>query len=263
MPRLAANLNMTTSLAGRTALVTGAGRGIGRAVAMGLAGYGVTVALVARSGDELAESAAQVQQLGGRALTVRADLGDPDQVASVVERTASELGPVGILVNNAAVVAPLGPSLHVDPADWAAALQVNVVAPATLSFALLPAMIEARWGRIVNVSSGIAAHPGAMVGMNAYAASKAALEAHSLNLAAELSGTGVTVNVFRPGSVDTAMQGWIRAQDPGKIGARLHEFFEKSYAAGTLMTPESSARSLLDRLSGDATGAIWEASPPG
>jgi NAD(P)-dependent dehydrogenase (short-subunit alcohol dehydrogenase family) len=81
---------MTTSLAGRTALVTGAGRGIGRAVAMGLARYGVTVALVARSGEELAESAAQVQQLGGRALTVPADLGDPDQVASIIERTAGE-----------------------------------------------------------------------------------------------------------------------------------------------------------------------------
>lgn len=242
--------------------MTGAGRGIGRAVALGLAQDGVTVALVARSRDELAETAVQVKELSGDALIVQADLGDPAQVASIVERTLGELGPVGILVNNAAVVWPLGPSMHVAPPEWATAMQVNVVAPAVLTFALLPGMLAAKWGRIVNVSSGIAAHPGAVTGMNAYAASKAALEAHTLNLAAELLGSGVTVNVFRPGSVDTAMQAWIRAQDPQKIGAGLHDRFEKSYAEGALMTPETSARSLLDRLSGDATGTIWEAAPP-
>jgi NAD(P)-dependent dehydrogenase (short-subunit alcohol dehydrogenase family) len=254
---------MTTLLTGRTALVTGAGRGIGRAVALGLAEAGVTVALVARSRDELAETADQVKEMGGDALVVPADLGDPLQVASIIELTTGELGPVGILINNAAVVWPLGPSVQVKPAEWGAALQVNAVAPAVLTFALLPAMLEAKWGRIVNVSSGIAARPGAMVGMNAYATSKAALEAHNLNLAAELSCTGVTVNAFRPGSVDTAMQAWIRAQDPTKIGAALHERFEKSHAAGTLITPGASARSLLDHLSSDGTGNIWEAAQPG
>jgi NAD(P)-dependent dehydrogenase (short-subunit alcohol dehydrogenase family) len=254
---------MRTSLNGRTALVTGAGRGIGRAVALGLARHGVTVALVARSADEFAETAGLVKGLGGTSLVLPADLGDPAQVASIIERATGELGLVGILINNAAVVWPLGPSLHVDPAEWAAALRVNVVAPATLTVALLPGMIADKWGRIVNVSSAIAAHPGAMVGMNAYAASKAALEAHTINLAAELSGSGVTVNTFRPGSVDTAMQGWIRSQEPAKIGAALHDRFEKTYAAGGLMTPEDSAQSLLDHLSSDDTGAIWEASPPG
>jgi NAD(P)-dependent dehydrogenase (short-subunit alcohol dehydrogenase family) len=120
-------------------------------------------------------------------------------------------------------------------------------------------MIERAWGRIVNVSSAIAAHPGAMIGMNAYAAGKAALEAHTINLAAELAGSGVTVNAFRPGSVDTAMQGWIRAQDPARIGTGLHERFTRSYAEGAMITPEQSARSLVPRLSSDATGEIWEA----
>ena len=75
--------------------------------------------------------------------------------------------------------------------------------------------------------------------------SKAALEAHTVNLAAELAGSGVTVNAFRPGSVDTAMQAWIRGQDPARIGARLHERFARSYAEGLMITPEQSARSLL------------------
>ena len=137
---------------------------------------------------------------------------------------------------------------------------VNVVAAAALSFAVLPVMVERGWGRIVNVSSAIAAHPGAMVGMNAYAASKAALEAHTVNLAAELAGSGVTVNAFRPGSVDTAMQAGIRAQDPARIGTGLHERFARSYAEGAMITPEQSARSLIPHLSADTTGEVWEAS---
>jgi 3-oxoacyl-[acyl-carrier protein] reductase len=243
----------------KTALVTGAGRGIGRAIALQLAEAGVAVALVARSEDELAETAARVEELGSAALVVPADLGDLSQVAGVAQQVNGEFARVDILINDAAVVWPLGPSVSVDPREWAAALAINVVAAAALSFTLLPPMIERAWGRIVNVSSAIAAHPGAMIGMNAYAAGKAALEAHTINLAAELAGSGVTVNAFRPGSVDTAMQGWIRAQDPARIGTGLHERFTRSYAEGAMITPEQSARSLVPRLSSDATGEIWEA----
>jgi len=97
------------------------------------------------------------------------------------------------------------------------------------------------------------------VGLNAYAATKAALEAHTLNLAAEVAGSGVTVNVYRPGSVDTAMQAWFRAQPPAEIGAALQLHFQASYEQGTLITPEQTARSLLTRLAGEATGEIWNA----
>jgi len=135
-----------------------------------------------------------------------------------------------------------------------------VVAPAVLTAAVLPAMLDAGWGRVVNVSSGIAAHPGGMVRGNAYATTKAALEAHSINLAAELHGTGVTVNAYRPGGVDTAMQAWIRQQDPGRIGAGLHERFNRNHAEGSLITPEATAAALLTHLAGDETGAIWDVS---
>ena len=118
---------------------------------------------------------------------------------------------------------------------------------------------EQGWGRIVNVSSGAAADPAAMVRGNTYVTTKAALEAHTLNLAAELAGSGVTANVYRPGSVDTAMQAWIRAQPPEKIGAALHERFVRSYQDGSLITPEQSARSLMQHLASDATGQIWNA----
>jgi NAD(P)-dependent dehydrogenase (short-subunit alcohol dehydrogenase family) len=124
-------------------------------------------------------------------------------------------------------------------------------------------MLAAGWGRIVSVLSGIVASPGSMIGGNAYAATKAALEAHSRNLAAELAGTGVTVNVYRPGGVDTAMQAWIRSQDPARIGTAPHERFRRSYAEGSLLTPDASAAALLGHLlgaDGERTGAIWNLS---
>jgi 3-oxoacyl-[acyl-carrier protein] reductase len=248
---------MNGAFDGRTALVTGAGRGIGRAIALGLAAGGARVALLARSDDQLADTAAAVSAAGGAALVVPADVGDPTAVNKATAIVLAEFGAVDILVNDAAVVAPIGPTLSVDAERWAAALAVNVVGPFRLSQALLPSMIARGWGRIANVSSGIAAHPAAMIGMNAYAASKSALEAHTLNLAAELAGTGVTVNVYRPGSVDTAMQGWIRSQSAEEIGAALHERFIESYERGSLLTPEQSARTLLARLAGDATGQVW------
>ncbi len=253
---------MSGALLGRTALVTGAGRGIGRAIAFGLAGDGAQVALLARSVDQLAEVAAAVRAAGSTALVVPTDVGDPEGVNQAVAMVLAEFGAVDILVNNAAVVAPLGPTVSVDADAWALAFAVNVVGPLRLTQAVLPGMIERGWGRIANVSSGIAAHPAAMIGMNAYAASKSALEAHTYNLAAELAGTGVTANVYRPGSVDTAMQGWIRTQPADEIGAALHERFIESYERGALLTPEQSAQSLLARLAGDDTGLVWSVDDP-
>jgi NAD(P)-dependent dehydrogenase (short-subunit alcohol dehydrogenase family) len=131
--------------------------------------------------------------------------------------------------------------------------------------AVLPGMLEAGWGRVVSVSSGIVANAAGMVRGNAYAATKAALEAHTMNVAAELRSTGLTVNAYRPpGGVDTAMQAWIRSQDPVRIGTGLHERFTRNFAQGTLITPEQSVASPLDRLAGDDAGAVWEVSdaPP-
>jgi NAD(P)-dependent dehydrogenase (short-subunit alcohol dehydrogenase family) len=250
---------MTAPFAGRTALVTGAGRGIGRAVANQLAAGGAEVALLARSIDQLEETAAVVRSHGGSAVVVPADLADPDAVRDAAMRLGKELGPIDILVNNAAVVQPVGSTITTDPEAWHRAFAVNVDAPIRLTLALVPSMLERGWGRVVNVSSGLVDHPEAMVGLNAYAATKAALEAHTLNLASELVGSGVSVNVFRPGSVDTAMQEWLRSQPPEEIGAALHHHFQASYEQGALITPEHSAQSLLARLAGDATGEIWNA----
>ena len=253
---------MATDFAGKTALITGAGRGIGRAVALGLGGAGARVVLLARTTAQLEETRALLRERGlaaGRVSVLPADLADEEDRGRAVAAVLAA-GRVDILVNNAATVEPLGPTAGIAASDLRLAFELNVVAPAALTAAVLPGMLDAGWGRVVNLSSGIVANPAGMVRGNAYAATKAALEAHTVNLAAELRGTGVTVNAYRPGGVDTAMQAWIRRQDPARIGAVLHERFNRNYAEGILITPEHSASALLAHLAGDDTGAIWDVS---
>jgi NAD(P)-dependent dehydrogenase (short-subunit alcohol dehydrogenase family) len=255
---------MPTAFAGKRALVTGAGRGIGRALAFGLADAGADLVLLARSAYQLEDTRAALIEQGigeGRVQIVPCDLGD----VTYRERALAEiqeLGRIDILVNNAATVEPLGPTAQVPQALLRYAYEVNVFAVSALTSALLPGMIEAGWARIANVSSAIVARPEYMVRANVYAATKAALEAHTVNLAAELRGTGVTVNVYRPGSVDTAMQAHIREQDPSRIGDSMHQRFARHVTDRLLITPEQSAASLVARLEGDATGEIWIVDPP-
>jgi len=251
---------VTTDFSGKTALITGAGRGIGRAVALGLGAAGAGLTLIARSEEELAQTQKMLIGRGAaadRVLIIPADLGDEqqrDQAAATALNTAQ----VDVIVNNAGTVEPLGPTAAISPAELRRAFEVNVVAAVALTAAVLPGMLDAGWGRIVNVSSAIVARPASMVRFNAYAATKAALEAHCVNLAAELGGTGVTVNAYRPGGVDTAMQAWIRRQDPERVGTAVHERFNQNFAQGALITPEQSAAALIAHLGGDETGAIWD-----
>lgn len=252
---------MTASLADKKVLITGAGRGIGRALASGLADAGADLVLLARSRHQLEDVRAALTERGigdERIEIVPADLGDiADRERALDE--IKKLGRIDILINNAATVEPLGPTAEVPDFLLRQAYEVNVFAVYALTSALLPDMIEAGWGRIANVSSGVVAHPESMVRANAYAATKAALEAHTVCLAAELRGTGVTANVYRPGLVDTAMQTHIRDQGPERLGDAMHEKFTRHVTDRMMITPAQSAASLIVRLEGDASGEIWVA----
>ncbi len=238
-------------------MVTGAGRGLGRALAVELAAAGFDLALLARSADELGDAAAAVEASGQRALPLALDLATSGAAETAVRATAG-LGPVSLLVNNAATLGPVEPSPGLDPGVWSRALALNAGAAAALSFALLPAMIERGRGEIVNVSSRLVADPTAMPRGNAYVTSKAALEAHSVNLAAELAGSGVAVNVLRPGILDTGQQSWLREQGAEGIGAYLHARYRGFAEQGKLTDPALVARFLLERLGGTETGQVWD-----
>ena len=177
--------------------------------------------------------------------------------ARLAQRAAASYGPIDVLVNNAATVGPLGPTASLDWREVRGAFDLNVVSVVALTAAVLPGMVERGWGRVVNVSSGIVARPGTMHGGTTYTATKGALEAHTVNLAAELEGTGVTVNGYRPGIVDTAMQAHIREQDPERVGGGLVERFQQMRDSGSLVSPEESARDLVGRLSGMGSGDVW------
>ncbi len=249
-------------LAGHAALVTGAGRGIGRAVAELLGDEGVRVALVARSRDEVDEVAAAINGSGGHAIAVSADLADRGEIVRVMHEVGDTLGPIDLLVNNAAIVGPLGRFSAINIEDWDYANAINLLAPVRLSRALLPGMLDAGWGRIVNVTTGAVNNLKRDDGYNSYVATKAGLEGHTMNLAAELEGTGVTANAFRPGIVDTQMQTEIRSQDPNVIGAAFHRRFVERYEAGQLLTPDVPARDLVDLLRGERNGEIVSTKPP-
>jgi len=207
-------------LAGRVALVTGASRGIGAAVAELLVRGGVRTALVSRRLEDVSAVSRGLRSSGGIALPLERDFADPAAAADAVATAASELGPVELLVNNAASVAPLGPTARVPVGDWEATIRLNLVASLATISAALPSMLARGFGRIVNVSTGAATGSG-MAGASAYSASKAALEMLTRNLAAELADSGVCVAAVRPGRVDTDMQRFLRAQAAEVVGSAL------------------------------------------
>jgi 3-oxoacyl-[acyl-carrier protein] reductase len=190
-------------LDGRTALVTGASRGIGRSIAAVLARAGAKVALSARDSDRLRQVADEIAAAGGEALVLAADVSDPEQCRSLVAAMVQTWGRVDILVNNAGIGAS-GPIETVTEARWDEVLDTNLKSMFLLSQAVAPIMRAQRWGRIVNISS-IAAQTGGVSGAVAYSASKGGALALTKSLARDLAPDGITVNAITPGQIQTDM----------------------------------------------------------
>jgi NAD(P)-dependent dehydrogenase (short-subunit alcohol dehydrogenase family) len=190
------------SLAGRVALVTGGGRGIGRAIALGLARAGADVAVAARDVSEIEAVASEIQALGRRAFFFLLDVLDRGAVAAAPSLVAGALGPVDVLVNNAGVHAS-APLRRTSDATWDGVMAVNATAPFLLCRAFVPGMCDRGFGRVVNVAS-----VGGRVGLrygSAYAASKHALVGLTRSLALEVASRGVTANAVCPDWVETRM----------------------------------------------------------
>jgi len=232
---------MTPLLKDQVALVTGAGRGIGRAAALALAAAGAAVVLVARSKDEIASVADEIKHQGGKALATPTDVSGISQIDNLLVLTLRAFGGVDILVNNAAMVHPLGKVWETSPVAWQKLIAVNVIGPYLCARAVLPHMVEKGSGRIINISSGAAQRD--IIGASAYNTSKAALERFSSTLAAELQETNIVVTVLRPGIVHTSMQASMR-------GTPQHIFplasdWQAWHDQGQLRPPNEPAQAIL------------------
>jgi len=218
--------------AGRVALVTGAGSGIGRATAIRLAVDGHELACLDRHADTAASTAAEIRQSGGRAIGVGADVTDPAAVAAGVRQVVAELGPVAVLVNNAGVA---GSGRFVDATfeAWRRVLDVHVDGTFHVTQAVLPGMLEAGWGRVVNIASEAVWLGNTSV---QYATAKAALVGFTRSLARQVARQGVLVNAVAPGPVETPM---FFDNTPAEIEAE-----RQTVLIGRLLVPDDIAATI-------------------
>ena len=194
---------MFDDLTGKVALVTGASRGIGKAIAIALASAGADVAVNYRSRHrEAHETCAEIEKLSRRSVAMKADVSVAADVGRLVTTVEAELGPVAILVNNAGITRPQ-PVSEIAEQDWDEIIAVNLTSVFLVTQAVLPKMRAARWGRIVNLSS-VAAQTGGVVGPH-YAASKAGILGLTHSYANLLAKEGITVNAIAPALIETEM----------------------------------------------------------
>lgn len=221
-------------LTGKTALVTGGSRGIGRAVALELARRGAQVVVnYRREAAHAADVCAAIEGMGGRALAVAADVSDAGAVEQLFTRAAETLGTVDVLVNNAGVARD-ALLLRMSEADWDAVLDTSLKAAFLCTRAALRGMLRARWGRVVSISSVIAL--GANPGQANYAAAKAGMIALTRTLAREVGSRGITVNAVAPGYVETDMTAALTEQARKQLVDRI--------ALERLGTPEDVAQAV-------------------
>jgi NAD(P)-dependent dehydrogenase (short-subunit alcohol dehydrogenase family) len=200
-------------LLGQVAVVTGGGRGLGREVACRLAAEGANVAVAARSGDELDETVRLVRDSGGQATSFALDVSNAAAVQQLIDAVERNTGPVDLLVNNAAVIPPLGPVWEVAPEDWWRLMEINLFGTFLCSRAVLAGMTRRGRGRIVNVASGAGIESPPF--LSAYVASKAAVIRLSEELAAETAQRGVAVFAIDPGWMSTAMSAYLADSPQG------------------------------------------------
>ena len=238
---------------GRVAVVTGGGRGLGRAIALGLADRGAKVAVVARSEDQLKETERLGEAAGGTIAAFPCDVSDPVAVSRLKDEVTERMGTPTILVNAAGMFGPIALIKDVDPLAWQRTMMVDAMAPFFTSQAFVSGMLDEGWGRIVSVTSAASLHPPGPLG-SAYSTAKVALNQMTRHLAAEIAGSGVTANVIHPGDVKTEMFEDIRdrCEGMGPIAANYVEWAK--WVEETGGDPPHKAVDLVLRLTSDAGG---------
>src|SRR3984893_3961029 len=202
----------------RTALVTGASRGIGRACALALAETGARVAVAARNVEQLESLAGEIRARSREAFVVVMDLADPESIKEALAKTAKDFGPVAILVNNAGITKD-GLALRMKRPDWDVVIATNLTGAFVAIQQVLPGMMRERWGRIINISSLVGEMGNA--GQANYAASKAGLIGLTKSIAQEMGSRSITVNAVAPGYVETDMTQGLSEELKQKVIANI------------------------------------------
>ena len=248
-----------SKLLGQVAVVTGGGRGLGREVACRLAAEGVNVAVAARSADELDETVRLIKDSGGQATAFALDVSSSGAVEQLIDAVERDAGPVELLVNNAAVVAPLGPVWEVAPEDWWRLMEINLFGTFLCSRAVLAGMTRRGRGRIVNVASGAGIESPPL--LSAYVASKAAVIRLSEELATETERNGVAVFAIDPGWMSTAMTAYL-ADSPQ--GLRWTPSARSLFGTEAHVPPSRAADLVVTLATGQADGlsgcylTVWD-----
>jgi NAD(P)-dependent dehydrogenase (short-subunit alcohol dehydrogenase family) len=207
---------MKTDLTGRTALVTGASRGIGEQIALDFAAAGADVAITARSADRLNDLAERIVGLGQRAVVIVADVAQEESAERIAAEAVAALGPVTILVNNAGGNSFMSPVHGMRPSGWRKTMNLNLDSIFALTQAVLPQMLAQSSGSVINVSS-VAGLRGSPL-MSHYGAAKAALISFTQSLALEVAASGIRVNALVPGWIETDLTDFLRADDGTEQG---------------------------------------------
>ena len=205
-----------TDLKNKNALITGAGKGIGKAIALALAKEGVNIILVARTQEEIDSVAAKIRSLRVKALAITADVADINSVNSAVEKALAEFDTIDILINNAGIAA-FGKFLELEPTDWERIIQVNLMGTYYVTRAVLPNMIERQTGDIINISSTAGLSGNALT--SAYSASKFAVLGLTESLMQEVRKHNIRVTALTPSTVATDMAKELKLTDgnPDKV----------------------------------------------
>lgn len=249
-------------LENKTGIITGGGRGIGKAIALGMAAEGAGLVLAARTVPELEETQAEIAESSGTSVAVvPTDVSRPEDVDILVNRTLAEFGAVDVLVNCAGIYGPIGPVAECDALEWLEAVRVNLFGTFLCIRAVLPGMIERQRGKIINLSGGGAATP--FPRFSAYSASKAAVVRLTETLAEEVREHHIDINAIAPGGVNTKLLDRVLEAGEAAGGDFLVSAIQQKKNGGT--PPEKAAELAVflaspqsDGLTGRLLSAIWD-----
>jgi len=228
---------------GKCVLITGAGRGIGKRLALGLAAKGAKVGLLARSQAEIDLAKLEIEQADGTAMRLRADVRDVEELAHEVERMRAAFGSLDVLIAAAGVQGPVGPFLSAKPKAWNETIEINLIGAVNACRAVLPPMIEKRSGKIILVSGGGSAY--ARPNFTAYAASKTAVVRFGETLAEEVRDHNVQVNIIAPGAAYSHMTDEILHAGEERAGRKEIEDAEKVQITGGISAEKQIALALF------------------